>query len=427
VRRPLSWLTYGPVRLTLLLVLLMTLAVYALSARTGVFGATGATAGGGVGVGTSLVADCPSQTVPSVEIVSRATLRELREDLRGVMFGRQRRLYEQGVATPRSAWSDNEPGKHTSLPAGARDPGGYEMRWWSAGNDDVVTDVFVFAGTSQARAFFESASNARCRTASTALAASSPPGGRDLVWRNPDGFAQEDVYLLRGRRVYRVAVVLARSGTTSTAESRKTGFSFVNELACALPEAACRPQSDRALAQQTLSEQLTFLRRLLPGGEAQDTGLTSESACANVRGVSGGGTGSAYSEPLHYGGNALTVRLGIRVYASDSTAKGALADVPTKAGLGCVARFLVSALHKRHYHAGIPSRRLLPSAPGTLVGEVEVPFASAGRPYTLVFDDVAVTEGRFIDGLDTLAPTTKIRFDEHLAAQLRRIGANEQR
>ncbi len=420
MRRPLAWLTYGPVRLTLLLALLTMLAVYALSARTGIFGATSATAGGGTG----LVGDCSPQTVPSVEIVSRTTLRGLREDLRGVMFGRERRLYEQGVATPRSAWSDSEPGKHTSLPAGARDPGGYEMRWWAAGNDDVVADVFVFAVAGQARAFFESASSARCRTASTRLAASYPPSARDLVWRNPDGFAQEDVYLLRGRRVYRVGVVLARAGDASTAASRKTGFSLVNELACTLPEATCHPQGDQALAQQTLSEQLTFLRRLLPGGQARDAGPISESACANVRGVSGGETGSATSEPLHYS-NTFAVRLGIRVYASDSAAKGALADIPTKAGLGCVARFLVSALHKRHYLAGIPRQRLLPAAPGTLVGEVQAPFVYAGRPYAWVFDDVAVTQGRLIEGLDTLSSTTEVRFNERLAARLRRISANE--
>jgi hypothetical protein len=245
------------------------------------------------------------------------------------------------------------------------------------------------------------------------------------VWRNPENLAQEDVYLLRSRRVYRVAVVLTKAGDASTAASRKTAFSLVNKLACTLPEAACHPKDDQALAQQTLSEQLTFLRRRLPGGEAQDTGPTGESVCANVRGASGGETGSATSESLHYG-NAFTVRLGIRVYAGDSAARGALTNVPTKVDLGCVARFLVSALRKRHYRTGLPRKRLLPSAPGTLVAEVEVPFVSAGRPYALVFDDVAVQQGRLIDGLDTLASTTEVRFDEHLAARLVRIAANEQ-
>jgi hypothetical protein len=422
VRRPLAWLTYGPVRLALLLALLTLLAVYALAARTSVFGSTSAVVGGDVG----LAANCPSQPVPSVETVSRATLRGLREDLRGVMFGRERRLYEQGVATPRSAWSDSEPGKHTALPAGARDPGGYEMRWWAAGNDDVVADVFVFADTSRARAFFERTSSTRCRTASMTLAASSPPGGRDLVWLNPDNLAQEDVYLLRGQRVYRVAVVLARAGSTSTSASRKSAFSLVNELACTLPEAACHPQDDQALAQQTLSEQLTLLRRLLPGSEARYVDPIGKSTCTNVRGASDDETGSAISEPLYYG-NAFTVRLGVRVYISASTAKGALAHVPTKADLSCVARFLMSALHKRHYRAGTPRQRLLPTAPGTIVGEVEAPFVYAGRPYKWVFDDVAVTQGRLIGSLVTVSSMTEVRFDEHLATRLARIAASAQR
>jgi hypothetical protein len=247
VRRPSTWLTYGPVRLTLLLGLLTLLAVYAMAARTSVFGTTGATAGRDPG----LAADCPSQSVPSVELVNRATLRGLREDLRGVMFGRERRLYEYGLAAPGDAWSDAEPGKHLVLPPGSSDPGGYELRWWAAGNNDVVADVFVFAGTNRARAFFERASSARCRMASMTLAAPFPPGGRDLVWRNPDSFPQEDIYLLRDQRVYRIAVVLAGAGSTSTATSRKIAFSLVNELACALPEAGCHPRDDRVPAQQT--------------------------------------------------------------------------------------------------------------------------------------------------------------------------------
>jgi hypothetical protein len=405
-----------------LLVLLTMLAVYALAARTSVFGTTGATAGGGAG----LVANYPSQTVPSVEDVSRATLRGLREDLRGVMFGRERRLYEQGVVSSSDAWSDSEPGKHPSLPKSASDPGGYEMRWWSAGNDDVVADVFVFAGTNQARTFFERASSARCRTASTTLAASSPPGARDLVWRNPDNFTQEDVYLLRGQRVYRVAVVLAHTGDTSTAESRKTGFSLVNELACTLPEAACHPRDDQALAQQTLSEQLTLLRRLLPGGEAPDTGPTGENACANARGAYGGETGSATSEPLYYE-NAFTVRLGVHVYARESIAREALAHSQPQVALNCASQFLVSALHTRHYRTGVPRQRLVPSAPNTLVGEVEAPFVHAGRPYKWVFDDVAIRQGRLIGSLVTVSSTMQVRFDEHLAARLARIGANGQK
>ena len=423
MHRTFAWLTDGRVRLTLLLALLTALVGYVLAARTGAFDTTTDTAG----VAVSTAADCPAQSAPPVETVSRATLRGLREDLRGVMFGRGRRLYEQGPVASSYAWSDNEPGKRKSLPPGLSDPGGYELRWWAADNDDVVGDVFVFADTSQARDFFERASSARCRTASATHAAASPPGGRDLVWRNPDGFTQEDVYLLRGRRVYRVAVVLAGASSGSTTASRTTAFSLVNGLACALPTAACHPQSDQALAQQTLSEQLVLLRRRLPGAAPREDGEDS-GACANASGAYGGQTGSALSESLYYD-NGLELRVGIHVYASDTSARRALARYATRAAMSCLARFLASTLHERHAHAGLPRYRLTSATigQGAFVGEVQVPFDYGGRPYTWVLDGVIVRQGRIVDDLTTLTSKTNVRVDEHLAAQLARIAASEQR
>ncbi len=168
-----------------------------------------------------------------------------------MFFDKSLHPYEQGLVASSSAWSDSEPGTHKLLPLGPRDPGGYEMRWWMANGDDVGADVMVFANTRQARDFFMRASSTRCRPASATLAASFPPGGRNLEWRNPDGFAQEDVYLLRGRRVYRVAVVKAGAGGSITAAARSAAFSLVNGLACALPGAACQRYSSPTL---TLSE-----------------------------------------------------------------------------------------------------------------------------------------------------------------------------
>jgi hypothetical protein len=113
------------------------------------------------------------------------------------------------------------------------------MRWWIRNRDDVVADAWVFTDIGQAHDFFARASSAKCRTASTAVAASFPPGGRDVEWRNPDGFVQQDLYLLRGRRVYRVSVVKSGAGSSATAADRIAAFSMVNHLACALPGAGC--------------------------------------------------------------------------------------------------------------------------------------------------------------------------------------------
>jgi hypothetical protein len=223
VHRTFAWLTYQPVRLALLLAVLLALVVYALATRTSSFSSTGDAAG----VGVAAVAGCPGQVTPPVENVGRTAILGLREDLRGVMFGRGRRLYELGLAAPSDAWSDGEPGKRASLPPGPRDPGGYEPRWWAADGDDVVADGFIFAGNDQARAFFQQAANTRCRPSSATFITSSPPGGRVLVWRNPDGFAQEDVYLLHGPRVYRVGVVLARAGSDITVARRNMALSLV--------------------------------------------------------------------------------------------------------------------------------------------------------------------------------------------------------
>jgi hypothetical protein len=121
-------------------------------------------------------------------------------------------------------------------------PGAYEMRWWAPDRDDVVADVFVFERVAQARDFFERASSARCRPAGVQMPASSPLHARDLVWLNPDDVFQEDVYLLRGQRVYRVGDVRQPQGGRmgpSVAE-RRVAFSIVNGLACALADSGCR-------------------------------------------------------------------------------------------------------------------------------------------------------------------------------------------
>ena len=427
MHRTFAWLTDGRVRLALLLGLLTALVVYVLATRTDALGSATGTPTVSAGVGVGMAAGCPARSAPSVATVSRATLQGLREDLRGVMFGRGRRLYERGVIASSYAWSDDEPGKQTSLPPGPHDPGGYELRWWAADRDDVVAEVYAFADAGRARDFFAQASSTRCRLSSVALAASSPPGGRDLAWRNPDRFAQEDLYLLRGQRVYVVSVVRAGAGPSVAPAGMSAGFSLVNGLACNLPDAACHPRSDRALAQQTLAEQLVLLRRRLPGANTRGGG-EGPGACAHASEARGGETGSALSESLHYG-NGLELRVGTRVYADQAAARRGLERYRARAALSCVARLLASSLRRARAHPGPPRDRLVAAAigQGALAGEVAVPFSYRGRAYEWVFDGVILREGRILDDLSTLASAANLRADERLAARLAQARASPAR
>ena len=199
----------------------------------------------------------------------------------------------------------------------------------------------------------------------------------------------------------------------------------MNGLACALPGAACHPQNDRALAQQTLAEQLALLRRHYPGSETR--GYTSDlGACANASKTEDGGTASAISESLYYG-DAIELRIGVRVHPTNTAARQAMTHYAMPATLSCLARYLASALRRGRAHPGRPRERYAsaPIGQGALVSQVEVPFRYRGRASMWVLDDVIVREGRVIDGLSVFAQTSQLRSDEHLATELAQITAGK--
>jgi len=122
-------------------------------------------------------------------------------------------------------------------------PGGYEMRWWANRNhDDVGADAFLFASTRRAHSFLAQASDPAChRLGAQPPAPSWPAGARNLVWINPDGVLQHDVFLLRGQVVYRIADVRAGppSSIRPSAAPGQAGVAIVDALACALPYSGC--------------------------------------------------------------------------------------------------------------------------------------------------------------------------------------------
>jgi hypothetical protein len=149
-------------------------------------------------------------------------------------------LYEQGVVTTDAVWTDMEPGTG-GVPTSGSSPAGFEMRWWAweRGWNDVVADVFLFQDASAAAEYLELAGSTECREKTMRERASLPPGGRYLEWANPFEYAQQDVFLRRGSRVYRVSVVQPGVGSTVSKAKRLAGFHLVSEVACGLPGAGC--------------------------------------------------------------------------------------------------------------------------------------------------------------------------------------------
>lgn len=137
----------------------------------------------------------------------------------------------EGWQGPIAAWTDGFPST-----AGAGGVG-YEIRWWSARGEHQLVDLFVFANPAQARAYVRQATSTRCRSNGSAYSTTRLAGGRGFVWRNPFGFLQGDVFFARGDRAYRLGEV----GPASDRDGQPL-VQAAQQLACALPDAVCRPR-----------------------------------------------------------------------------------------------------------------------------------------------------------------------------------------
>lgn len=221
-----------------LLLVLGALVLAVPGVRTSVFGLnSGGVQAGAFGVG------CPGHSAPEVASISPRDLAKLGESLSRVLTPGAGQLYEQGIVAANSVWSDNSPTSFRPLNSlVAPQPAGYEMRWWARNRDDIVADVFEFATPSQAKNFFWRAASPHCRRDGVVHAASFPLQARNLLWVNPDGFIEEDVFFVRGRRVYRVVDVRPeqRHPVRPPKTEREIATSTVDILACALPVAVGR-------------------------------------------------------------------------------------------------------------------------------------------------------------------------------------------
>lgn len=159
-------------RLALLTAVLVLLAAYAITAGTGPFGVGDGSATDQAGTG------CPADATPAPVNVSLTRLLALRARLDRTMAGFEPGLrpYEEGLVPTTSAWTDAEPVAGARPPSGTW-PAGYEMRWWLESGDDLVADVFVFAGSRQAHDFSVLVRRPQCGSSTRVVSAPPTPGG----------------------------------------------------------------------------------------------------------------------------------------------------------------------------------------------------------------------------------------------------------
>jgi hypothetical protein len=221
-----------------LLVCLGAAVALLLGTRTNLLGAVGVGGSGSSADGAS--AWCVPNRLPAPADADPEELVELRDGLLRVFALSGGRRYAGGIVTPEDMWSDDPPLRlrSTRLADGLW-PAGYEMRWWMR-DFDVGADALVFGGARQALEFFGQAASTDCHRAGVVWSALSPPRARNLTWVNPDHVRQSDVFLLRGRYVYRIVAVRLEGAPAETAlRERQAGARLVDTLACVLPGAGC--------------------------------------------------------------------------------------------------------------------------------------------------------------------------------------------
>jgi hypothetical protein len=224
----------GRLRLLFLLAVLVALGAYAATQRPWVVGSNGGSAV------AAAPTNCPGSATPALRTVDLQDLNRLREGITAeAVFGTELHSYEEGFVGTAAAFSDQEP---TMQPISTSDEGveaGYEIRWWTPSRHDVVADVWAFGDAGSAGEFVDQATSPRCRTAARETTAPAPDAGVDLEWRNPFGFMQQDLYLQRGVRVYRLSVVVPGAPDHPVTPVRREGFELVNGLGCELLDLSC--------------------------------------------------------------------------------------------------------------------------------------------------------------------------------------------
>lgn len=178
---------------------------------------------------------CVPPDLPQTVAIDRSELSVLYLGLSAVVPRPAAARQAEGIATPEDMWSDDIPQTLDAEAGRGPWPGAYEIRA-PTGRYTVVADGLVFASARVARAFFAMAAGTLCRRAARSEPVAYLSNARNIVWTNPDDVEQNDVFLLRGARVYRVGDV-RDLGTEQL--SPRAEAAIVDRFACRLPDAGC--------------------------------------------------------------------------------------------------------------------------------------------------------------------------------------------
>lgn len=227
------WWSRSELRLTVLLSVLGSVAIVWLCTSTGALRALGG--GGGRSEPVAVAGRCLPPHLPRTIEIDRGELSALYLGLSAVVPRPAAARQMEGIAAPEDMWSDAFPRRPEGEAGSGPWPGAYEIRAPTR-HYLVVADGLVFAGARTARAFFELAASPRCHGKAVNEPAAYVPGARNLAWINPDDVEQNDVFLLRGARVYRVGDVRG-PGTERLPLAAEAAI--VDRFACRLPDAGC--------------------------------------------------------------------------------------------------------------------------------------------------------------------------------------------
>ncbi len=230
---PPPWWSRSELRLTVLLSVLGGVAILWLCTSTDELRAL--TGGGGEREAVAVGRSCPPPGLPQTVAIDRAELSELYVGLSAVVARPAAARQMEGIAATEDMWSDGFPRELEGEAGNGPWPGAYEIRAPTR-RYLVVADGLIFANRRVARAFFELAASPRCHRKALREPTVYLSGARNLAWINPDEVEQNDVFLLRGARVYRVADV---RGLQTERLPLRVEAAIVDRFACRLPDARC--------------------------------------------------------------------------------------------------------------------------------------------------------------------------------------------